>query len=415
MDMILIIWILSFLFMAFFSGVEMAFFSASRLNIELRRNQGAKSGKILGKFVDSPAVFLGTTIIGFVIALTAFVLFTSQVSARIWPFLHIESRTAQIVLEIFANALIVLVFVEFIPRAVFRANSNALLRRLAHIINFFYWLLEPITIAFFKLSDWILKYVFNVRLDKSKSPFSRSDLRFLFRDNVKEMMDDETSTQLLENAQELPNVRIRQCLVPRKEIVAVEINATIAELVQKFTVTKRSRIIIYEDNIDNILGYVHELDLFKKPDAIKPIILPIPAVPESMGALNLINKFSKEGKSIAWVVDEFGGTAGIITIEDVLEELFGEIQDEYDTEVFVEKRIAEDEYIFSGRLELDYLEEKYNLNFEENDTETLSGYIIEHFETIPTQKERIIIGNYEFDIVSVSDTRIEVVKLRRLK
>ncbi|MBK7097983.1 MAG: HlyC/CorC family transporter [Sphingobacteriales bacterium] len=415
MDMILIIWILSFLFMAFFAGVEMAFFSASRLNIELRRNQGAKSGKILGKFVDSPAVFLSTTIIGFVIALTAFVLFTSQVSARVWPFLHIESRTAQIVLEIFANALIVLVFVEFIPRAVFRAHSNALLRWLAHIINFFYWLLEPITIAFFKLSDWILKYVFNVRLDKSKSPFNRSDLRFLFRDNVKEMMDDETSTQLLENAQELPNVRIRQCLVPRKEIVAIEINATIAELVLKFTETKRSRIIIYEDNIDNILGYVHELDLFKKPDAIKPIILPIPAVPESMGALNLINKFSKEGKSIAWVVDEFGGTAGIITIEDVLEELFGEIQDEYDTEVFVEKRIAEDEYIFSGRLELDYLEEKYNLNFEEYDTETLSGYIIEHFETIPTQKERIIIGNYEFDIVSVSDTRIEVVKLRRLK
>ncbi|HUN02382.1 MAG TPA: CBS domain-containing protein, partial [Niabella sp.] len=151
-----------------------------------------------------------------------------------------------------------------------------------------------------------MKYVFNVRLDKSKSPFNRSDLRFLFRDNVKEMMDDETSTQLLENAQELPNVRIRQCLVPRKEIVAVEINATIAELVQKFTETKRSRIIIYEDNIDNILGYVHELDLFKKPDAIKPIILPIPAVPERMGALNLINKFSKEGKSIAWVVDEFG-------------------------------------------------------------------------------------------------------------
>lgn len=415
MDIIVFIWILSFFFMIFFAGIEMAFFSASRLNIELRRNQGTNVGKILGKFADSPAIFLGTTIIGFVISLTAFVLFTSQVSGRVWQMLNIQSRTAQIICEIIFNAVVILIFVEFIPRAVFRANSNVLLRWLAYITNFFYWLFQPVTTALFVLSNWILKYVFNVRLDKSKSPFNRSDLKFLFRDNVKEMVKAETSTQLLENAQELPHVKIRQCLVPRKEIIGVEIHTPINDLVQKFTDTKCSRIIIYEDNIDNILGYVHELDLFKKPESIQPIILPIPAVPESMSAVSLINKFSREGKSIAWVVDEFGGTAGIITMEDVLEELFGEIHDEYDTEVFIEKRIAEDEYIFSGRLELDYLEEKYKLEFEGNETETLSGYIINHHETIPSQKERIIIGNYEFDIISVSDTRIEMVKLKKLK
>ena len=267
----------------------------------------------------------------------------------------------------------------------------------------------------FALSNWMLKYVFNVRVEKGKLPLSRGDLQFLFANDVRDLVKAETSTQLLENAQELPNIRIRQSMVPRKEIIGVDVKASIDDLVKKLTDTKRSRIIIYEDNIDNILGYVHELDLFKKPSDIASILLDIPAVPESMSAADLIYKFSREGKSIAWVVDEFGGTAGIITMEDVLEELFGEINDEYDTELFVEKQISEDEYLFSGRLELDYLEEKYGFTFEANETsETLSGYIIDHHETIPTQKERIIIGDYEFDITSVSDTRIEMVKLKHL-
>lgn len=172
---------------------------------------------------------------------------------------------------------------------------------------------------------------------------------------------------------------------------------------------------VYEGNIDNIVGYVHQLDLFKGPENITAILLPIPAVPETMSATDLINKFTLERKSIAWVVDEFGGTAGIVTMEDVLEEIFGEIQDEYDSEEFVEKRIAENEYIFSGRLELDYIADKYNLSFPDDESETLSGYIINHHETIPRQKERIIIDDYEFDVLAVSDTRIEMVKLKLLK
>ncbi len=415
MDITLIIWILSFVFMIFFAGMEMAFLSSNRLNIELKRKQGSAVGKLLGKFVDAPALFLGTTIIGSLIALTAFVLLTNEVSHRIWPLLNIQSRSVQIVLEITVNVLLTLIFVELIPRAIFRAHSTALLKRLAMPMNFFFWLFQPITEALFSLSNWILKYVFNVRVDSSKSPFNRSDLTFLFRDNVKDLVKMETSTQLLENAQELPHIKIRQCLVPRKEIIGIEKNTPIQGLVDKLTATKRSRIIIYENNIDNILGYVHELDLFKKPATIEEIIIDIPAVPESMSAVSMINKFSTSGKSIAWVVDEFGGTAGIITLEDLLEEIFGDILDEYDTEVFVEKRISEDEYIFSGRLELDYLEEKYQLQFEGNDSETLSGYIIDDHETIPEQKERIIIGDYEFDILSVSDTRIEMIKLKKLK
>ncbi len=223
------------------------------------------------------------------------------------------------------------------------------------------------------------------------------------------------NTELFENALSLPSVRVRQCLVPRTEIEAIELHTSIDDVLKLFVETKLSKLVVYEGNIDNIQGYVHQLDLFKRPTELRSILLPIPVVPETMSATDLINKFSKERKSIAWVVDEFGGTAGIITMEDILEEIFGEIRDEYDTEEFVEKQIAENEFIFSGRLELDYLNEKYSLDFPDSDSETLSGYIINQHETIPRAKERIIIDKYEFDIITVSDTRIEMVKLKILR
>jgi putative hemolysin len=246
--------------------------------------------------------------------------------------------------------------------------------------------------------------------------FTKTDLDHFYHQN-READDDaqDLNTELFENALQLPSVKIRQCLVPRTEVEAVDINTTVSEVTSRFIQTKLSKIVVYKDNIDNILGYVHQLDLFKRPATLKEVLLPIPAVPESMSATDLINKFTKERKSIAWVVDEFGGTSGIITMEDVLEEIFGEIHDEYDTEEFVEKQIAENEYILSGRLELDYINEKYDFNFPDNESETLSGYIIDHHEKIPSLKERIILGRYEFDILSVSDTRIEMVKLKVLR
>jgi CBS domain containing-hemolysin-like protein len=308
----------------------------------------------------------------------------------------------------------VLVFGEFIPRAIFRAKSNKLLGILAHFTDIFYQLFHPVTAGLIDLSEWILKYLFNIRIDKNKDALNRSDLRHLFNHGESDDRQDR-NTQLMENAQELPNVKIRQCLVPRKEIIGIESQSSISDLKKKFTDTKLSKLVVYENNIDHIIGYIHQLDLFKKPASIKEILLPIFAVPESMSATDMISKFTRERKSMAWVVDEFGGTAGIITMEDVLEELFGEIQDEYDVEEFVEKQISETEYIFSGRLELDYLEQKYDFAFGDEEPETLSGYIISHHETIPSQKERIIIDDYEFDILNVSDTRIEMVKMKKLK
>jgi putative hemolysin len=400
--------------MGFFAGIEMAFYSANRLSIEIKKKQGVPSTQILSKFIDAPARFLGTTLIGFNIFLVFLGLQVSTVLRPIWNYFHIGSDFVHLIIEISLATLIVMIFAEFIPRAIFRARSNVLLTRLAYVSDFFYQMFYPIAAVLIDLSEWILKYVFNIRIDKNKEPFKRSDLKNLFRENIDEERL-ERNTQLMENAQELPNIKIRQCLVPRKEITGVDVHCNMEEVKKKFIETQLSKLVVYENNIDHIIGYIHQLDLFKKPTALKSIILPIPAVPESMSATDLISKFSRERKSIAWVVDEFGGTAGIITMEDVLEELFGEIQDEYDTEEFIEKQISENEYLFSGRLELDYLEEKYGLEFPKDDSETLSGFIINFHETIPRQKERIIIDDYEFDIINVSDTRIEMVKLKKLK
>jgi CBS domain containing-hemolysin-like protein len=410
-----ILWFLvTLLLMGFFAGVEMAFYSANRLSINLRKKQGGSTGQVLARFVESPARFLGTTLIGFHIFLVFFGLQVSDVLRPIWNYLHVSSNLIRLVVEIIIATFIVLIFAEFIPRAIFRARSNILLSRLAHVVDFFYQMFYPLASGLIQLAEWILKYVFNVRIDKSKASFKRSDLKNLFEQSIDEEKQERNS-QLLENAQELPKVKIRQCLIPRKEIVGLDIRSTMDMVKKKFADTQLSKLIVYQTDIDHIAGYIHQLDLFKNPPNIQSILLPIPAVPESMSATDLISKFSKERKSIAWVVDEFGGTAGIITMEDVLEELFGEIEDEYDTEKFVEKQIAENEYIFSGRLELDYLEKKYGFDFLREHSETLSGYIINFYETIPRQKERIIIDDYEFDIISVSDTRIEMVKMKKLK
>ena len=402
--------------MGFFAGIEMAYYSVNKMSIELKKKQGRTSGQILDQFIDHPVYFLGTTLIGFNVFLVFFGLQISKVMEPLWVRLNVGSDTLQILIEIVLSTMVVLVFAEFMPRAIFRARADILLTRLAQLIDMFYQMFYPIAAACIAIAKWLLKYVFNVRVDEKKDVFGRTDLEHLFR-QAREVEEEKQplNTEFFENALELPKIRIRQSLVPRKEIVGIDIKEQIEALRKTFIETKLSRIVVYEGNIDHIIGYVHQLDMFKRPDTIQSVLLPIPAVPESMNATDLINKFTRERKSIAWVVDEFGGTAGIITMEDVLEEIFGEIQDEYDVEEFVEKQIAENEYIFAGRLELDYINEKYGFDFPEDETETLSGFIINYHETIPKQKERIIIADYEFDIMNVSDTRIEMVKIRKLK
>jgi putative hemolysin len=407
----------------FFAGIEVAFVSANKISIELKKKQGLRSGRILSDFLDSPAKFIGTTLIGINLVTIIYAVLVGEYFTYIWEWIQgFFVKEAQpyftYIRLVFDTILatIIIVMVKFTFRAIFRAKNDTLLSFFAPLVNFFYGLLYPIASFFVFIAEWILKYLLNVRVSDEKEAFTRVDLEQFIQQTREQSEDNpELNTELFEAALSLPTVKIRQCLVPRKEVEAVEVNTSMDMLQRKFIDTQLSKLVVYEKNIDNILGYVHQLALFKKPTDLRSVILPIPAVPESMSATDLINKFSRERKSIAWVVDEFGGTSGIITMEDLLEEIFGEIQDEYDTEEFVEKQIADKEYIFSGRLELDYIKQKYNLDLPESDSETLSGFIINQHEKIPGDRERIIIDDFEFEILNVSDTRIETVKMKVLQ
>ncbi len=419
-----LIWIVvAWLMIAFFAGIEVAFVSANKLAIELKKKQWLSSGIILSQFMEHPAQFIGTTLLGFNLFLVIFGLMVGETFLPLWNLLitriHIPSSYVNSI-RLFAETLLasvfILIFGEFLPKALFRAKSDSLLSFFASVMDFMNRFSRPVAGFFVAIAQWILKYVFNVRIDERKGPFSRTDIEHFFQQSGENEEDTkDLNKDLFEAALSLPKVKVRECLVPRKEIEGIDLNLSIEDARKKFVETKLSKLVVYDGNLDHVAGYIHQLDLFKKPPLIKSILLPIPAVPESMSATDLINKFSRERKSIAWVVDEFGGTAGIVTMEDLLEEIFGEIKDEHDTEEFEEKKISADEFIFSGRLELDYLNEKYGLELPENESETLSGYIINQHETIPRLKDRIIIGDYEFEILNVSDTRIEMVRLKVLK
>ena len=413
-----IIWIVvSLILIGFFAGYEIAFISANRLSIELKKKQGLRSGIILSNFMESPAKFIGTCLIGLNIVLVIYgLLFTSFLKGIAWNPLEVENEYLKLVIDTIISTFVVLVFGEFIPKAIFKARNDKLIAFFAPVAQFFHSLLQPLATVFVSIAQWILTYIFNVRVNNKNEAFSKVDLEHFFQQTKdQDEENQELNTELFENALSLPLVKIRQCLVPRTEIEGADIHTSIEALKQQFIKTQLSKLVIYDDSVDSILGYVHQIDLFKKPSTIQEILHPIIAVPESMSATDLINKFTKERKSIAWVVDEFGGTAGIVTMEDVLEEIFGEIRDEYDVEEFVEKQLAADEFIFSGRLELDYLKEKYELDFPENESETLSGYIINKHEAIPKQKATIIVDHYQINVLTVSDTRIEMVKLKILR
>ncbi|SFN89658.1 Hemolysin, contains CBS domains [Chitinophaga sp. YR627] len=404
----------------FFAGLETAFANVNKLSIELKKKQGRATGKILASFNDNPSRFLATSLLGLTIVVVIYGILFAGFFQPIWnlvlpPQQNTNLQPVLLFIDVVLSTLILLTFGFFIPRAIFRSRPEALLSFFALPISVLSKPLFVIGSLLVSISEWILKYLFNVRIVETDTSFPRVDVEHFIRQSQQHMTENqELNTELFENALSLAHVKIRGCLIPRKEIEALEIGSPIGAAQKKFVETKLSKIIIYESTIDNILGYIHQLDMFKSPGEISVILHPILAVPETMSAIDLLSKFNKEHRSIAWVVDEFGGTAGIVTIEDVLEEIFGEIKDEHDVEEFVEKQIAEKEYIFSGRLELDYLNEKYGFDFPEDESETLSGYIINHHEKIPRLKERIIIDDYEFDVLNVTETRIEMVKMKVL-
>lgn len=404
--------ILSLVLIGFFSGYEIGFVSANRLSLELKKKQGGRSGKIIARFLEEPTQFIGTCLIGLNISLVVFgILFEDLLNTLIWKHLNLGSYSL-LLGNTLLSTMVILLIGELGPKAIFKARAASMIHTFAPLAHFFHILFRPLTRILVNLAQWVLRNLFNVRMVNKKEAFTKVDLAHFVQQSKDQKEQQDLNTDLFENALGLPEIKIRECLVPRTEIVGVDKQTTIEELTHIFIETKISKLIVYDETLDNIIGYVHQLDLFKRPSKMEEIIHPIPLVPESMNAADLITLFSKKRKSIAWVVDEFGGTAGIVTMEDVLEEIFGEIDDEYDEQEFLEKKISDTEYIFSGRLELDYLYEKYGIDFSADKAETLSGYLIHKNEDIPKIRQVIHLSHFDAEILAVTDTRIEKVKIK---
>lgn len=412
--------IIAFLLAGFFAGVEVGFVSLNRLSVELRKKQKSKSAVLLSGYLEEPAKFISAMIVGIIISLSVYGLLIDELLVPLWNttetylsanFIPYFQYIRILFDLIIATSAFLIYF--FFCRAIFSSKSDTLMYFLAPLLSFFYKLFYPIAEYFFQLSEWVLKNILNVRVKRNRNNFTRLELEQFIQQKDEKSSDQELNTELFEAALTLPYVKIRQCLVPRKEIEAIDLQDSVDNLKKKFIATNLSKLVVYEKNIDAIVGYVHQISLFKNPKTIQSVMLPIMTVPETMSATDLMNMFIKERKSMAWVVDEFGGTSGIITMEDLLEELFGEIKDEYDTEELYERELGEDEYEFSGRLEMDYLNEKYNLGWTLNHSETLSGYIIQYNEGIPKVKQKIVIGQFEFEILEVTSTRIDLVRIKK--
>ena len=404
---------------AFFSGMEIAFISANKLKIEVDKNNGLFSARIVSRFIKTPSKFIGAMLVGNNIALVIYGIIMARILEPEIAFILPQSFHSSIIILIIQTiiaTLLILITSEFVPKVIFRINANFILNLLAIPATICYYFLYPIVFVFVGVSEYILKHWFKVKFLHQDIPFTLIDvdnyIEEFTRDNL-EQSEIKQELQMFQNAIDFKSVKIRECMIPRNEIVAIDINDTIADLKDKFIETSLSRILIYEGTIDNITGFVHSHDILKNPDKINKVIKPIIYVPETLLANNLLTMFTEKRMSVAVVVDEFGGTSGMITTEDVIEEIIGEINDEYDVDELTEKKIADDEYIFAGRLEIDYLNDKYQLNLPESeDYETLAGLIIHYKESIPDLDDEIITDNFVFKILEASETKIEKVNLK---
>lgn len=420
METLIITILLTIIFSAFFSGMEIAFVSANKLRLELDKKQDSVNSRILAIFTANPGQYIATMLVGNNVALVIYgVAFAQLLQPFFYSFLSTDG--AVLFLQTVSSTIIILFTAEFLPKTLFRINPNIFLRVFAVPLIIFYYIFYPLTRITMTLSKLLLNIIFRAAIDKNeeKVVFSRIDLDHFVKepDNATQLAHEELQNEikLFRNALDFSKVKLREIMVPRTEIEALEIDSNIEDLRQKFIDTGYSRILLYQENIDNIVGYIHHSIIFTNPESIKENRRKVLIVPETMPASKLLSKFIQQHRSIAIVVDEFGGTSGMVTIEDILEEIFGEIEDEHDTVDFVDRKINDNEYILSARIELDFLNEKYNLNFPvEENYETLAGFILFHHESIPKINTVITIDNFKFKILKASNTRIELVKLHIL-
>lgn len=407
---------LSVLFSALFSGMEIAFVTANKLRLELDRKQGTFASRIVKIFTRNPGQYIATMLVGNNIAL---VVYGIGMAKLLEPLLLrvIDNEMGLLLLQTLLSTALILVTAEFLPKSLFRMHPNGFLNFFALPMLFFYIVFYPIS----KFSTWISVGIIrgllrqNIKFGEETRIFGKIDLDHLVGEAQASEGDDlkhEHDFKMFQNALDFSEVKLRDCMIPRTDIEAIDVYSTIAELTEKFIETSYSRIPVYQGNIDNIIGYVNSKDLFKKPQSIKSKLLKLDFVPETMLAHKLLTSFIKEQKSIAIVVDEFGGTAGLVTIEDIIEEIFGEIDDEHDSSEFIEKQLSDTEYILSGRLEVSYLNEKYRLNIPESEEyDTLAGFVISNYQSIPKPQQEIQIENFSIKVTKMDRTRIDLMHL----
>jgi CBS domain containing-hemolysin-like protein len=410
--------VITLIFSAFFSGIEIAYISANKLQIELQKKQGMWSGKVLSKFLARPGQFIGTTLIGNTIMLVLYGTFMAFLLDDPLRNLFPESFNNEAVILIsqtVLSTLLVLVTGEFLPKSLFMLDPNRMLNFFALPFLIIYSVMYPIVWLIVALSKGFITQVLRLEYNEEKPVFTITDLNSFIKDQMGQNRNSgkvEVDSKIFDNAIEFKTVRVRECMIPRTDIVAVEVMDTIDDLKQVFEESGHSKVVVYRDSIDEVIGYCHQLELFKKPKSIDDILTPIIIAPESALANELLIQFIQERKSLALVVDEFGGTSGLISMEDIIEEIFGEIDDEYDNEALTEQLIGELEFLLSARLEIDYLNEKYAWNLPEGDFETLSGFILSRTENLPNIGETITYGRFTFTIMAKQAHRIETVRLK---
>ncbi len=412
-----IIVLFAILFSAFFSGMEIAFVTANKLKFELEKKQKKTFSKLLNIFFDNPSQYIATMLVGNNVALVIYGIFTALI---LDPILQdfIYNEWILLLTETLISTFIILVFAEFIPKTVFKILPNFFLNIFSLPTILFYTIFFPVSRFSILTSNLFLKIVArNKEDDENISVFKRVDIDSLFlsEDEKKNQNDtnEDIDIQLFQNALDFSEIKLRDCMIPRTEIIAIEQNESIEKLTQTFIESGFSKILVYKESIDHIIGYTHTLDIFNNPQNIKNITIEITIAPESMSAEKLLSELTSQNKSMAIVVDEFGGTAGIVTIEDIIEEIFGEIEDEFDQETDLEIKIDDENYKFSARLEINYLNKKYQLELPESEEyETIAGFILSQHTDIPIQNEVIKIDKFNFTILEVNSTRIELIQLR---
>jgi len=406
--------IFTLLFSAFFSGVEIAFISANKLKLELDKNTGKFPANIITFFSKNESDFITTMLVGNNIALVVYgIVMTQILTPEITD--YFSSDFALLLVQTIITTLIVLVTAEFLPKAIFRIYPNQILRIFSIPIWLFFVFFRPVALLMLFLSKLVLKYLLGQQMEDGKQVFGKTDLDE-YLSNVKSAEGEEDSrveVEMLQNVLDLTDKKLRECMIPRTKLVAMDISSPISEIKNRFISTKLSKILIFKGNIDKVIGYIHSSDLFRNPQNVRSILLPIPFVPESMSVMQLLNQFIDSNKGVALVVDEFGGTSGMLTIEDVTEEIVGEIVDEHDVEEITDKKLAKNKYQLFAGLDIELINKKYNLKLPESDEyETIAGLILHHLAEIPQKNDVVELEEFQFTIIKVNDTSIQEVQLK---